>query len=74
MYIDRAQVLADFLEWTSGILQARNVPARTLLSALDVIATQLHDFPRALATIDTGRSAVTRATRPAHSRTTEDRV
>ena len=74
VYIDRAQVLADFLEWTSGILQARNVPARTLLSALDVIATQLHDFPRALATIDTGRSAVTRATRPAHSRTTEDRV
>ncbi|MHA6765169.1 cobalamin B12-binding domain-containing protein [Streptacidiphilus sp. PAMC 29251] len=74
LYVDRAQVLADFLAWTSDILEARNVPARSLLTALDAVAAQLHDFPRTLAIIDTGRSAVTTATatRTPHSRTTED--
>ncbi|WP_255528269.1 B12-binding domain-containing protein [Streptacidiphilus sp. P02-A3a] len=74
VYIDRAEILADFLGWTADVLRARDVPAHTLLPALDVIATQLHDFPRALAIIDTGRSAVIQAGGPAHSRTTEDRV
>ena len=72
LYVDRAQVLSDFLAWTSDILVARDVPPRTLLVALDVIADQLRDFPRALAIIDAGRSGVTGAATPPHSRTTED--
>ncbi|MCZ4119793.1 cobalamin-dependent protein [Streptomyces sp. H39-S7] len=74
VYVDQAQVLGDFLAWTSAILEARNVPARSLLAALDVIAAQLRDFPRTLAIIDAARSAVTTTSRPAHSRTNEDRV
>ena len=71
LYVDQAQILADFLAWTSDILDARNVPARSLLTVLDVIADHLRDFPRTLAIIDTGRSAVT-TTKTPHSRTTED--
>ena len=71
LYVDQAQILADFLAWTSDILDARNVPARSLLTALDVIAAPLRDFPRTLAIIDASRSAVT-TTRTPHSRTTED--
>ncbi|WP_277441661.1 cobalamin-dependent protein [Streptomyces sp. SPB162] len=74
VYVDRAEVLGDFLAWTSAILEARNVPARSLLAALDVIAARLRDFPRTLAVIDAGRSAVTTTSRPAHSRTNEDGV
>ncbi|MEU3464333.1 cobalamin-dependent protein [Streptomyces sp. NPDC006733] len=73
VYVDRAQVLCDFLTWTSAILEARNVPARSLLAALDIIAAELRDFPRTLAIVDAGRSAVT-TSRPAYSRPTEDCV
>ncbi|MHA6757335.1 hypothetical protein [Streptacidiphilus sp. PAMC 29251] len=51
---------------------ARNVRPRSLLTALDVIAAQLHDFPRTLAIIDAGRCAVTTATTSPHNRTTKD--
>lgn len=74
VYLDRAQVLGDFLAWTSAILEARDVPARSLLTGLDVIAARLRDFPRTLAIIDAARSAVTTTSRPATSRTNEDRV
>jgi len=74
LYVDQAQVLADFLAWTSDILDARNVPSRSLLTALDIIADQLPDFPRTLAIIDTSRSAVATASTTARGRTTEDNV
>jgi methanogenic corrinoid protein MtbC1 len=72
LYVDQAPILADFLVWTSDLLDARDVPARSLLTALDAIADQLRDFPRTLAIIDTGRSAVNAALTPPYSRTTED--
>ncbi|MFC1431510.1 B12-binding domain-containing protein [Streptacidiphilus sp. N1-3] len=72
VYLDQAQILSDFLLWTADILDARNVPPRSLLTVLDVIADQLRDFPRTLAVIDAGRTAVNTASSPLHSRPTEE--
>ena len=72
VYLDQAQVLTDFLGWTSDILAARNVPPQALGVTLDVFAGHLRDFPRALAIIDTSRSAITTVSTPPRSRITED--
>jgi hypothetical protein len=47
LYVDDDDLFADFLSWTADILTARDVPARTLLPALDLLAAELRDFPRA---------------------------
>ncbi|MER5767067.1 cobalamin B12-binding domain-containing protein [Streptomyces sp. NPDC001985] len=62
LYIDAPEIFAGFLTWTADVLTARGVPARSLVPALDLLAEQLRDFPRARGIIDTGRSAL--ASRP----------
>ncbi|MFD6497422.1 B12-binding domain-containing protein [Streptomyces sp. NPDC059944] len=47
LYTGDPDQFSDFLAWTAGILTARKVPARSLVPALDILAEQLKDFPRA---------------------------
>ncbi|MFB8246940.1 B12-binding domain-containing protein [Streptomyces sp. NPDC001046] len=63
LYVDDAELFTSFLTWTAGILEARNVPARSVIAALDILAGRLHDFPRALALIRDGTAVL--ADRPA---------
>lgn len=65
LYVDDPDLFTAFLTWTADILEARHVPARSLLTALDILAGQLHDFPRALHLIERGGLALReRSTRP----------
>ncbi|GAA2252708.1 cobalamin-binding protein [Streptomyces ruber] len=65
LYVDDARLFTDFVTWTADILEARRVPARSLLLGLDVLGEQLHDFPRAGALLREGGAAVaTRSDRP----------
>ncbi|WP_443054300.1 cobalamin B12-binding domain-containing protein [Streptomyces sp. NBC_00683] len=47
LYVDDDDLFTTFMTWTAGILSARRVPARSLDPALDALATELKDFPRA---------------------------
>ncbi|WP_018657100.1 cobalamin B12-binding domain-containing protein [Actinomadura flavalba] len=56
LYVDDAELFTGFLGWTAGILAARNVPGRSLLPAVHVLAQRLRDFPRASALLEHGRN------------------
>lgn len=58
LYLDDPEVFTGFLTWTAGILQARHVPAHSLVTGLELLAGQLHDFPRAVALIGQGIAAL----------------
>ncbi|GGL79803.1 cobalamin-binding protein [Streptomyces fumigatiscleroticus] len=58
LYVDDAGLFTDFLLWTAEVLQARSVSARCLPSGLNLLARQLHDFPRATAMLRGGAAAV----------------
>lgn len=58
LYLDDASLFTDFLTWTAGILEARGVPAHSLVTGLRILADQLHDFPRSLGMIEAGTDAV----------------
>ncbi|MEU2062538.1 cobalamin-dependent protein [Streptomyces sp. NPDC013455] len=58
LYVDDAALFADFLRWTADVLEARHVPARSLVAALGVLGEQLRDFPRALGLLDAGTAAL----------------
>jgi methanogenic corrinoid protein MtbC1 len=60
LYMDAPEIFTDFLGWTADVLTARNVPARSLVPALDLLEERLHDFPRACGILDAGRTALTR--------------
>lgn len=47
LYTDDDALFADFITWTADILTARGVPAASLRPALELLQTQLNDFPRA---------------------------
>ncbi|WP_053708518.1 cobalamin B12-binding domain-containing protein [Streptomyces sp. NRRL B-3648] len=65
LYVDDPEVFTAFLTWTADILEARHVPARSLLLGLDILAEQLREFPRALGLLREGSAAVPdRPTRP----------
>ncbi len=59
LYVDDPALFTSFITWTGGILQARGVPPRCLVPALDSLLHQLGDFPRAAATLTAARSALT---------------
>jgi methanogenic corrinoid protein MtbC1 len=46
LYTDDDELFSGFITWTADILNARGVPAETLFPTLDLLGTQLHDFPR----------------------------
>jgi len=47
LYTDDVELFTGFITWTAWILTARGVPAISLVPALELLAGQLHDFPRA---------------------------
>ncbi|MEU1470573.1 cobalamin-dependent protein [Streptomyces sp. NPDC005761] len=47
LYLDDEELFTWFLAWTAQILTARGVPAYSLPPALDLLARELKDFPRA---------------------------
>ncbi|MEV1046225.1 cobalamin-dependent protein [Streptomyces sp. NPDC049916] len=55
LYMDEPDIFSGFLLWTAEILEARHVPARSLAPALDLLAEDLRDFPRALVMLDAGK-------------------
>lgn len=58
LYVDDPEFLPRFLHWTAGVLDARSVPARSLLPALDLLAGRLQDFPRASGILRRAREAL----------------
>ncbi|KES05125.1 cobalamin-binding protein [Streptomyces toyocaensis] len=54
LYMDDAEVFTEFLDWTSEVLAARGVPVHSLVAGLDIVAEQLHDFPRVLGFVREG--------------------
>ncbi|MFI6025709.1 B12-binding domain-containing protein [Amycolatopsis magusensis] len=47
LYVGDDALFFDFLTWTAEILSVRGVPAESLRPALDLLAVELRDFPRA---------------------------
>ncbi|WP_156755341.1 cobalamin B12-binding domain-containing protein [Actinokineospora pegani] len=62
LYIGDEGLFTGFLAWTADILAARSVPARVLLPALELLAAELRDFPRATALLE--QSAAVLSTDP----------
>ncbi|MFI2783496.1 B12-binding domain-containing protein [Streptomyces sp. ALB3] len=58
LYMDDDELFTGFLEWTAGILGARQVPAASLRPVLDVLGTELKDFPRSTRLLDRGRAVL----------------
>ncbi|MCX5411860.1 B12-binding domain-containing protein [Streptomyces sp. NBC_00059] len=65
LYMDDDDLFAGFLTWTGGILGARGVPAGSLLPVLDVLGTELKDFPRSTRLLDQARTALDALLAPA---------
>lgn len=57
-YVDDTSLFAAFIAWTRAILTDRGVPAHALTSALDLLGTQLRDFPRAVSPNAAGHAAM----------------
>jgi hypothetical protein len=56
--MDDAEVFTEFLGWTSEVLTARSVPVHSLVTGLDILAEQLHDFPRGLRFVREGAAGL----------------
>ncbi|MFD3513791.1 B12-binding domain-containing protein [Streptomyces sp. NPDC058657] len=59
LYLDDADLFTSFVSWTAGVLEARGVPAHSLPPALDLLARELKDFPRAARILRRGADALT---------------
>ncbi|MGV0851865.1 cobalamin B12-binding domain-containing protein [Mycolicibacterium phlei] len=59
LYVDDDDLFTSFITWTAGVLSARGVPAASLYPALDLLATQLSDYPRAQRLLAAARLALT---------------
>ncbi|MEU4083882.1 cobalamin B12-binding domain-containing protein [Streptomyces aureus] len=64
LYVADEDLFTRFILWTADILTARGVPARGLDPALDLLALQLKDFPRACHTLARAREALGHRTPP----------
>ncbi|WP_174569408.1 hypothetical protein [Streptomyces qaidamensis] len=73
LYVDADDVFTGFLVWTTEVLTARRVPARSLPPCLDLLEEQLHDFPRARRIPDAGRTALASCPCPRDAGRTRDR-
>ncbi|MGW1143593.1 cobalamin B12-binding domain-containing protein [Streptomyces sp. NPDC002454] len=69
LYLDEDDLFTHFVTWTARILRARGVPGRSLPLALDLLAHELRDFPRASRILRHGLEALTadRATAGTHA-------
>jgi methanogenic corrinoid protein MtbC1 len=66
LYVDDPELFTGFITWTAEILRARRVPPHSLRTGLDILAGELHDFPRALGFLKAAAEALpaTPSTRP----------
>jgi methanogenic corrinoid protein MtbC1 len=64
LYLGDEELFAGFILWTAQILTARGVPAHSLPPALEILAGELKDFPRALAILERGTAALASAAAP----------
>ncbi|MEV0677770.1 B12-binding domain-containing protein [Actinosynnema sp. NPDC050436] len=62
LYLDDTSLLTGYLTWTADILAVRGVRTAFLVPALDLLATELRDFPRATRLLHEARAAITRTT------------
>ncbi|MEU6298156.1 cobalamin-dependent protein [Streptomyces erythrochromogenes] len=60
LYTGDEDLFGGFLLWTAGVLDARGVPAASLLPALELLERELQDFPRTTATLRAGAACLTR--------------
>ncbi|MGW4507298.1 cobalamin B12-binding domain-containing protein [Streptomyces sp. NPDC004436] len=60
LYTGDEELFSGFLLWTAEVLEARGVPAASLLPTLDLLERELHDFPRTAATLRAGAARLTR--------------
>lgn len=58
LYVDDDQLFSGFIGWTADILSARGVPSTTLFPALDLLGTQLNEFPRSRRLLAAAQSAL----------------
>ncbi|WP_393072715.1 B12-binding domain-containing protein [Streptomyces sp. LN704] len=58
LYVADDELFTRFVLWTADILTARHVPAQSLDIAMDLLAVQLKDFPRARRTLARAREAL----------------
>ncbi|WP_330441078.1 cobalamin-dependent protein [Micromonospora sp. NBC_00821] len=63
VYVDDPSLFTEFVEWLSGILGSRGVPAGAVVLPLEHYATALRDFPRAARALALGRAALPGAAR-----------
>lgn len=64
LYVGDAELFTGFLTWTAGILAARGVPVSTVRTALDLLAGDLRDFPRATELLAAGAGCLDRVVVP----------
>ncbi len=62
LYVDDDELFTNFIVWTAEVLDARGVPATSLIPALDLLSAQLQDFPRTKRLLAAARNALTAAT------------
>ncbi|MEU0534766.1 cobalamin B12-binding domain-containing protein [Amycolatopsis tolypomycina] len=55
LYVGDGELFTGFLGWTAGILTSRGVPAASLVPALELLETELRDFPRAAGMLRTAQ-------------------
>ncbi|MFE2144486.1 B12-binding domain-containing protein [Streptomyces sp. NPDC059456] len=60
LYTGDEELFGGFLIWTAGVLDARGVPAASLLPAVTLLSSRLGDFPRAVAVLRAGAARLTR--------------
>ncbi|MFP8882943.1 cobalamin B12-binding domain-containing protein [Streptomyces mangrovi] len=65
LYVDDEELFTGFMTWTAQILTARKVPAHSLRPALDLLAGQLQDFPRATRLLEQAHRALDADSAPA---------
>ncbi|MER5967810.1 cobalamin-dependent protein [Streptomyces sp. NPDC002057] len=61
LYLDDEELFTSFITWTAQILVARGVPAHSLPPALDLLARELKDFPRAARMLQAATHTLTTA-------------
>ncbi|WP_104820572.1 B12-binding domain-containing protein [Kitasatospora sp. MMS16-BH015] len=64
LYVDDPDLFGGFLAWTADVLDARAVPAASLVPTLDILRRELRDLPRAVAQLDHGRDVLERRPGP----------
>ncbi|GHH42565.1 cobalamin B12-binding domain-containing protein [Streptomyces candidus] len=62
LYLGDEELFTGFVTWTARILTARAVPAQSLPPALDLLAHELKDFPRAVRLLGCAAHALTAGT------------